>query len=158
MRTLRKAGESRTSWGASGQTKALIVVKGLGQPCPQNLFAAVLGEVKKVVASVGHRQILLPAGCGLDDNLQAGHTIDGDPVAACQKHYREIKVALTAMQTGSCSQRSPGSTEEGMTPCGSHGKYNHVYLPIHIQQNDGCSEMLSNKKCMPSETLQAFTK
>lgn len=69
MRTLRKEGKARASWGTSGQTKALVVVKGLCEPCAQDLFAAVLGQVKKVVASVGHRQVLLPAGCGLDDDL-----------------------------------------------------------------------------------------
>lgn len=88
MRTLRKEGESGASWAASGQTKALVVVKGLGQPRPQGLLAAVLGEVEKVVASVGHRQVLLPAGCGLDDNLQARHAVDGNPVASCQKQEK----------------------------------------------------------------------
>lgn len=84
--------EGRGTWGkrgTSGQTKALVVVQGLGQPCTQDLFAAVLGEVEKVIASVGHRQVLLPAGCGLDDHLQAGHAVDGDPVAACQEHWGE---------------------------------------------------------------------
>lgn len=89
MWTWRKEGESGASWGASGQAEPLVVVKGLGQPCTQDLFAAVLGEVKKVVASVGHGQVLLPAGCGLDDNLQAGHAVDGDAIAACQEHCGE---------------------------------------------------------------------
>lgn len=89
MWTLRKEGKRGASWEASGQTKALIVVKGLGQPCTQDLLAAVLGEIEEVVASVGHRQVLLPAGCGLDDNLQARHAIDGNPVAACQKHWEK---------------------------------------------------------------------
>lgn len=69
MWTLRKEGTSRANWEDSGQTKPLIVVKGLGQSCTQNLFAAVLGEVEQVVASVGHRQVLLPTGRGLDDDL-----------------------------------------------------------------------------------------
>lgn len=80
--------EGRASWGASGQTKPLIVVKGLGQPCTQDLFAAVLGEIEEVVASVGHRQILLSTGCGLDDNLQARHAIDGNPITACQEQEK----------------------------------------------------------------------
>lgn len=78
--------KSGASWGASSQTEPLIVVKGLGQPCTQDLFAAVFGEIEKIVASVGHGQVLLPAGCGLDDNLQACHTIDGNPITARQEH------------------------------------------------------------------------
>lgn len=106
MWTLRKEGESGASWGTSGQTKPLVVVQGLGQPRTQDLFAAVLGEVKKVVASVGHRQVLLPAGCGLDDNLQARHAIDGNPITARQEHWGERELALPAMPTGSCSPQS----------------------------------------------------
>lgn len=79
--------------GASGQTEPLVVVQGLGQPCTQDLFAAVFGEIEKVIASVGHRQVLLPAGCGLDDNLQARHAVDGNPIAACQEHCGERELA-----------------------------------------------------------------
>lgn len=86
MWTLRKGGKSGAHCGASSQTKPFIVVKGLGQPCAQDLFAAVFGEIKKVVASVGHGQVLLAAGCGLDDNLQARHAIDGNAIAAREEH------------------------------------------------------------------------
>lgn len=89
-------------WGGSGQTKPLVVVQGLGQPRTQDLFAAVLRKVKKVVASVGDRQVLLSTGCGLDDDLQARHAIDGDPVAACQEHWGERELALPAPPTGTC--------------------------------------------------------
>lgn len=69
-----------------GQAEALVVVDGLCQACAQGLFAAVLGQVEEVVAGVSHRQVLLPAGRGLDDNPQTGHAVDGDTVAARQKH------------------------------------------------------------------------
>lgn len=77
---------SWVSRGGSGQAETLIVVEGLGQPSLHDLFAAILREVKKVVAGMGHRQVLLPSGCGLDDDLQTGHAIDGNPVTACQEH------------------------------------------------------------------------
>ena len=47
-----------------------------------------LGDVKKVVASVGHGQILLSIGCGLDYDLQAGHAIDGNTIAAHQEQQK----------------------------------------------------------------------
>lgn len=105
--------ERRGIWGqlgASGQTKPLIVVQGLGQPCTQDLFAAVSGEIKKVIASVGHRQVLLPTRCGLDDNLQARHAVDGNPITACQEHCGERELALLALPVGSRSQ--PSSQEQ----------------------------------------------
>lgn len=87
-----EGGGSGASRG-SGQTEPLVVVQGLGQPRPQGLFAAVFGEIEEVIASVGHRQVLLPAGRGLDDNLQARHAIDGDPIAARQEHCGERELA-----------------------------------------------------------------
>lgn len=70
----------------SGQAEALIVVNGLRQSCVQGFFTAVHGEVKKVVARVGHRQIFFPTGGRLDDNAQTRHAIDRDAVATCKKH------------------------------------------------------------------------
>lgn len=123
--------------GDSGQTKPLVVVQGLGQPSTQDLFAAVLGKVKKVVASVGHRQVLLSTGCGLDDDLQARHAIDGDPVAACQEHWGERELALPTgwlhqLGAASCSQQSSQNREESVTPCGSFEECNHLYVPISV--------------------------
>lgn len=54
----------------SGQAEAFVVVDGLGQSRAQSCFAAILGEVKKVVARVSHGQIVLPAGSRLDDDAQ----------------------------------------------------------------------------------------
>lgn len=60
-----------------------------------------LGEVKKVVARVGHRQVLLSAGCGLDGDLQAGHAIDGNAITARQEHCGEGQGELPATQMSS---------------------------------------------------------
>lgn len=90
---------STTSQRGSGQTKPLVVFQGLRQPRAQDLFAAVLGEVEQVVARVGHRQVVFPTGCGLDDDLQAGHAIDGNPITARQEHWGERHTSLPAQLT-----------------------------------------------------------
>lgn len=114
------------SRAGSGQTKPLVVVQGLRQPRAQDLLAAVLGKVEEVVARVGHRQVLLPAGCGLNDDLQARHAVDGNPIAARQEH---------------CGEREPGypvrarcalASQDSTTPCGACEKYNHSYVPICV--------------------------
>lgn len=55
----------------SSQAEALIVIDGLHQPGTEDLLAAVLGQVQEIVAGVRHGQVLLPAGCGLDDDAKA---------------------------------------------------------------------------------------
>lgn len=37
---------------------------------------------------MGHRQVVLLRRGGLDDDAQALHAVDGDPVAAGQEHWR----------------------------------------------------------------------
>lgn len=50
------------------------------------LFGLVAGHVQQVVAGVRHRQVVLLGRGGLDDDAQALHAVDGDPVAAGQEH------------------------------------------------------------------------
>lgn len=50
------------------------------------LFGLVAGHVQQVVAGVRHGQVVLLGRGGLDDDAQALHAVDGDPVAARQEH------------------------------------------------------------------------
>lgn len=50
------------------------------------LFGLVAGHVQQVVAGVRHGQVVLLGRGGLDDDTQALHAVDGDPVAARQEH------------------------------------------------------------------------
>lgn len=50
------------------------------------LFGLVAGHVQQVVAGVRHGQVVLLGRGGLDDDAQALHAVDGDPVAAGQEH------------------------------------------------------------------------
>lgn len=75
------------------------MINGLHQPGTEDLLAAVLGQVQEVVAGVCHRQVLLPVGGGLDDNAEARHAIDGDAVAASQKHWKQREGRLVRAST-----------------------------------------------------------
>lgn len=77
----------------SDQAEALVLLHGLREAVAQRLFGAVAGHVQQVVAGVRHRQVVLLGRGGLDDDVQAGHAVDGNAVAACQEHCggREIR-------------------------------------------------------------------
>ena len=51
-------------------TKSLRVLDGQDQLVLHDLSGGVLGQVQQVEAGMGHRQILLPTPCGLDDHLE----------------------------------------------------------------------------------------
>lgn len=91
------------------------MIDGLHQPGAEDLLAAVLGQVQEIVAGVGHGQVLLSAGSGLDDNAQAGHAVDGNAVTARQKHWE--------------NQREDWTVEAGDLHRGLHLKANSI--PTH---------------------------
>lgn len=72
-----------------GEVKALIVIDRLQEFPAQRLYACVLGKVQQVKAGVGYGQVVLPSAGGLDHQLEAFHTQDGDAVASCQKHCED---------------------------------------------------------------------
>lgn len=76
----------RTSLPPSDQAEALVLLHGPREAAEQCLFGLVAGHVEQVVAGVGHRQVVLLSRGGLDDDAQALHAVDGDPVAAGQEH------------------------------------------------------------------------
>lgn len=72
----------------SDQAKALVLLHGLGEAAADDLFGLIAGHVQQVVAGVGHRQVVLRRRGGLDDDAQALHAVDGDPVAAREENCR----------------------------------------------------------------------
>lgn len=92
------------------------MIDGLHQPGAEDLLAAVLGQVQEIVAGVGHGQVLLSTGRGLDDNAQAGHAVDGNAVTARQKHWE--------------NQREDWTVEAGDLHRGLHLKANSI--PTHM--------------------------
>lgn len=73
---------------SSDQAEALILLHSLSEAAAQDLFGLVAGHVEQVVAGVGNRQVVFLRCGGLDDDTQALHAVDGDPVAASQEHCR----------------------------------------------------------------------
>lgn len=67
---------------SSDQTEAFVLLHGLGEAAAEDLFGPVAGHVEQVVAGVGHRQVVFLRHCGLDNDAEALHAVDGDPVAA----------------------------------------------------------------------------
>lgn len=72
----------------SDQAEALVLLHGLGEAAADGLFGLVAGHVQQVVAGVGHRQVVLRRRGGLDDDAQALHAVDRDPVAAGEENCR----------------------------------------------------------------------
>lgn len=70
----------------SDQAKALVLLHGLGEATADDLFGLIAGHVQQVVAGVGHRQVVLRRRGGLDDDAQALHAVDRDPVAAGEEN------------------------------------------------------------------------
>lgn len=76
---------------SSHQAEALVLLHGLSEAAAKDLFGLVAGHVEQVVAGVGHWQVVLLRCGGLDDDTQALHAVDRDPVAAGQEHCRQTK-------------------------------------------------------------------
>lgn len=74
---------------SSDQAEALVLLHGLSETAAQDFFGLVAGHVQKVVAGVGHRQVVLLGCGGLDDDAQALHAVDGDAIAARQEYWRQ---------------------------------------------------------------------
>lgn len=72
----------------SDQAKAFVLLHGLGEAASEDVFGLVAGHVQQVVAGVGHRQVVFRRRGGLDDDAQALHAVDRNPVAAGEEHCR----------------------------------------------------------------------
>lgn len=70
----------------SHQAEAFVLLDGAREPQAQRLSAPVARQVQQVVAGVSDGQEVLVRRRGLDDDAQAGHAVDGDPVTACEEH------------------------------------------------------------------------
>lgn len=66
----------------------MVLLHGLGEATAEDLFGLVAGHVQQVVAGVGHRQVVLLRRGGLDDDAQALHAVDRNPVAASEEHCK----------------------------------------------------------------------
>lgn len=75
----------------SDQAKALVLLHGLGEATAEDLFGPIAGHVQQVVAGVGHWQVVLLRHGGLDDDAQALHAVDRNPVAASEENCRQDK-------------------------------------------------------------------
>lgn len=88
--------------GPSDQAEALILLHGLREPAAHRLFGLVAGHVQQVVAGVRHGQVVLLGRGGLDDDAQALHAVDGNPVAARQEHCSSGTDADTDFEGEEC--------------------------------------------------------
>lgn len=73
----------------SHQAEAFVLLDGTSEPRVQGLLGPVARQVQQVVAGVSYGKEVLLCWCGLDDDAQAGHAVDGDPVTACEEHWAE---------------------------------------------------------------------
>lgn len=72
----------------SDQAEALVLLHGLGEATAEDFFGLIAGHVQQVVAGVGHRQVAFLCRGGLDDDAQALHAVDRNPVAAGEENCR----------------------------------------------------------------------
>lgn len=73
----------------SDQAEALVLLHGLGEAAAEDLFGLIAGHVQQVVAGVGHRKVAFLRRGGLDDDAQALHAMDRNPVAAGEENCRQ---------------------------------------------------------------------
>lgn len=72
--------EIRGKLGFSGQTEPLVVVQSLGVGRARRTSLLLYLGSQEGCSTCGPQAGTLSAGCGLDDDLQAGHAIDGNAI------------------------------------------------------------------------------